>query len=373
VSNQRSVRVLIDGWFLTGETRGIARYIGALVNALRERDDVIPIVLTRGGSDLARTTSPIMKPIDFRGPYPIWEQIIVPLAASRVGAEVIHSPANTFPLVSRIPKVVTLHDLIFMNNAWLSMANAKVRLRARYRSWVVTGGLRGVSRVVCLTAAGADEVLRRLDVERDRLRVVANAPDPRLLETDPVSTPMDAPFVLAIAAPDQRKNFDATLKAFEWVQSQAPKRECWLVVVGASRETAARVEGIGPAKARVKLFGFVSDAVLVSLYRGARCLVYPSRLEGFGLPIIEAQSLGTPVIAADAEVQREVTGGSAVLVAPDDYKALGSEILRLIASDEHHAHLAESSLLNARRFNWDQLVERIVGIYREAAKERVIN
>jgi alpha-1,3-rhamnosyl/mannosyltransferase len=113
---------------------------------------------------------------------------------------------------------------------------------------------------------------------------------------------------------------------------------------------------------RVELAGHVEREELAALYRGAECLVFPSRYEGFGLPVLEAMASGTPVVAAATGAVSEIAGGAAVLVEPADPAALAEGIERALADRER---LVEAGLERASGFSWTETARRTLAVYRE--------
>jgi alpha-1,3-rhamnosyl/mannosyltransferase len=174
------------------------------------------------------------------------------------------------------------------------------------------------------------------------------------------------PYLLAVGTLQPRKNLEAALAAVE--RLHAGGLEHRLVVAGARgwRDDAlvARLRG-SPAAHRIELLGRVDDAALVRLYRGAACLLYPSRAEGFGLPPLEAMACGTPVVAAAAGSLPEVLGDAAPLVDPDDVDGLAAAIADVLADP---APWRARGLTRAARFTWAACAEATVAAYHAAVR-----
>jgi glycosyltransferase involved in cell wall biosynthesis len=128
---------------------------------------------------------------------------------------------------------------------------------------------------------------------------------------------------------------------------------------GEAARTAAEQRGLG---GRVEFKGHVSGDELAELYRGAACLVFPSRDEGFGLPLLEAMASGTPVVATRAGALPEIAGDAAILVEPGNPAALAGGIERALADRER---LVAAGFDRARQFSWTETAERTLAVYRE--------
>jgi alpha-1,3-rhamnosyl/mannosyltransferase len=131
------------------------------------------------------------------------------------------------------------------------------------------------------------------------------------------------------------------------------------------RQTAERIR-LSPAAERVVLTGHVADGELLALYRGARCFVFPSRYEVFGLPVLEAMAAGAPVVCSDRTRLPEVAGDAAMLVAPDDAEALERAIGRVGSSPKARQGMVERGLAQAAHFSWERCAEETVAVYRAA-------
>jgi glycosyltransferase involved in cell wall biosynthesis len=142
-----------------------------------------------------------------------------------------------------------------------------------------------------------------------------------------------------------------------------------LVLSGAAdRETANMVNRLGLG-GRVVFFGDVAESVLPRLYRGAIALVFPSLLEGFGLPPLEAMACGTPVVASDASSVPEVVGEAGIIVNPYDVEALAEAMQRVSSDVSVRAEMATRGLKRAKLFSWDRTTEQILQVLSEAAGE----
>ena len=116
----------------------------------------------------------------------------------------------------------------------------------------------------------------------------------------------------------------------------------------------------------VILTGYVADEDLPALYRAARAFVYPSLFEGFGLPPLEAMASGTPVVTSDVSSLPEITGDAALLIDPNDERALANALIEIMNNDRLRAELREKGIAQAKKFTWREAAEITLRLYKEA-------
>jgi len=253
-------------------------------------------------------------------------------------------------LPRREPVVATIHDA-----APLAFPDPRLGKWWQNRRWRRLYEATAARATLIITDAKftAGELDRLLDVSPDRIRVVPLAADD--VRIPPPSRDAEAlarlgvqrPYVLAVSAQDRRKNLALLERAMPHVADLLPGAA--LVMVGPSRGDAASTE---PGWRRS--LGFVKDDDLVSLYRGARALVVPSLYEGFGLPVLEAMQVGTPVICARTSSLPEVGGAAARYVSPTDEGQLALAIADLLTDDDAYESARQAGMAQAARFSWDR-------------------
>ena len=272
----------------------------------------------------------------------------------RLGADLVHTQ-YALPLRSPCPGVVTVHDLSFARDPALMSRRDRLVFRA-----VVPRAVRRAARVLTVSERTKRDLLELYGVPAERVVVTPNGVDPAFhpsaergaatVGKSPSSDQLQAPYVLAVGAIQERKNHLAALEAVSEVGLS-------LVLVGPEKDAALADE---LRRRGARLEGYVETERLAELYRGAACLVQPSRFEGFGLPVVEAMACGTPVVAVREPALEEVAGGAAVVV---EQSALADGIRRALAERER---LVQAGLERARAFSWHRTAERTLAVYREA-------
>ena len=271
----------------------------------------------------------------------------LPLKARRDGMDVLHCPTQRAPTLSRVPLVVTFHDL-----AVLRHPETFNRWTRTYSRRLLPGVARAATRLIAVSEFTKRELLDLLDVPPEKVRVIPNAVG------EPFTADGDAAagdYVLAVSTLEPRKNLARLVEGHR----RAGLNGLPLLVAGAAGWGGVQVEGDG-----VRWLGEVQDEELARLYRGARAVAYVSLYEGFGLPVLEAMACGAPVVAGRNDALEEVSGGAAVLVDPLDPDAIAAGLHEAI---DRREELRPLGLARARVFDWHRVARETVAVYREAA------
>jgi glycosyltransferase involved in cell wall biosynthesis len=217
---------------------------------------------------------------------------------------------------------------------------------------------RRADRVLAVSEQTKRDLVERYRIAREKIVVTPNGVDP--IFTPEGAAPERPPYALFVGGIQPRKDPLAAIEALALMNGDLD-----LVLVGAEkrggpevRETLRRL-GL---EQRVELTGHVEHEELAGLYRGAACLVFPSRYEGFGLPVLEAMASGTPVVAANTGALPEVAGDAAVLVEPGNAEALADGVRRALSERDR---LVAAGLERARSFSWAETARRTLTVYRE--------
>ena len=256
------------------------------------------------------------------------------------GLDVLHCPTFRGPARSRVPVVVTVHDL-----AVLRHPEAFNQWTRRYSRFAVPRVARAARRLIAVSEFTKGEIVELLGVPAERITVIPNGVGEPFAPDGPAS---EGDYVLAVGTLEPRKNLAVVQQAAE--RSAAPLR-----VVGARGWGDVQVDG---------WLGRVSDSDLAALYRGARCLVYPSLYEGFGIPVLEAMACGTPVVTSRGGATEEVAGGAAVLVDPNDPAAVAAGIEEAASRRDE---LRALGLERAAQFTWERVAAETRAVYEAAA------
>ncbi len=297
----------------------------------------------------------------------LWEQFVLPRQARHDRVALLHGLAYALPLAWSGPSVVTVHDLSF-----LRFPHAFAPANRFYLSRITAASCRRADRVIAVSRATAGELTRLLGVPLQRIEVVYNGVDSTFFVRDPVAVAAwrrqagwPEQFILSVGTLEPRKNYGVLIDAYALYRRRSAQPLPLLIAGGRGWD----YEGIFARVARLDLtahvvfLGFVPAATLPWLYNAATVFVYPSRYEGFGLPVIEAMACGTPVITTDAGSLPEVAGTAAWLVAPDDVEGLAQALDVLTSDAVRREAMVKAGLEQAQRFHWTQTAAATAAIY----------
>jgi glycosyltransferase involved in cell wall biosynthesis len=295
------------------------------------------------------------------------EQQYVPRIAARIAADVVHSLASTAPLWGRAVRVTTIHDLNY-----LVVPEAHFGVRGLGMRMLVPAAARRSRRIIVDAASTKRDLVDRLGTPAEKIDVVP------LAGTAPDATPLaegdvrarhrlgERRVALSVSAKRPHKNLAALLSALATIPAE---RRPLLVIPGYptphEQELREHARQLGIA-ADVRWPAWVDATELEGLYALADLVVFPSRYEGFGLPVLEAMARGVPVVTSDRSSLPEVAGDAALLVSPDDPGAIAAAMERVLGDTALAARLCEAGRARAAEFSWQRTADLTVASYERA-------
>ena len=367
------LRIGFDGRTLTSPAAGVRRYASQLLKALSALGEPMQLVILGGAAtaDVPAGCERVGEP-----PHPPtnagWSIVGLPWAARRSRVDVLHAPAYTGPFWSAMPVVLTIHDVSYARHPeWFPYRRDGLR-RAFYRRCALSAAA-----VITDSAFSAAEIRAAYGIQRERITVVplgVESPAMHAAGSSGQALPsrVRTPFLLHVGDLHERRNLQTVVSALKIArQSHQEMASVSLVLAGvdrgvgdALRDQAAR-EGLGDA---VIVLGTVPEPQLWAMYRCAAALVYPSRYEGFGLPVLEAMSCGTPVIASEAASIPEVVGDAGILVDPVDVAGWSSALIRVLTDSGLQERLRRAGRERAAAFSWTRTAQATLDVYRRTAR-----
>lgn len=306
-----------------------------------------------------------------------WEQSALPWALARIHADVVHGLVNVLPLMTRRPGVVTVHDLSFLRLPELFPPYKRAYLTALCRASVARA-----LQIIAVSRQTADDLAEAWRVDRGRVLVAPNGVDGRFSPGTPAQAlrfrqmrALPERYWLYLGTLEPRKNLSMLLDAFaRWRQVAQPTEPLPHLVLAGGKgwyyETIfTQVAALGLTEF-VHFPGYVPDAELPEWYRAAELFLYPSRYEGFGLPVVEAMACGTPVICSNAPGVREVAGDAATQLAPDDVDGWVAAMALAATQPAYLAKLRSAGIERAKQFTWETAAAVTIEAYERAARRK---
>ncbi|MDQ3487813.1 MAG: glycosyltransferase family 4 protein [Acidobacteriota bacterium] len=357
----KQIRIGIDARELLGETTGVGRYLGELLQRWTVRADAAArrfILYTP--EPLKISFAGVETRVLGGGRGTLWEQTTLSGAVARHKPDVFFAPAYTAPLRLGMPLAVAIHDVSFSRHPeWFSWREGT------RRRWITRSAARRAGVVLTGSAFSSREIQALYGVPGSRLEVVTYG-----VSRPPAGVAVRRqPLVLYTGSIFNRRRLPDLIAAFARTVRAVPDAQ--LVIVGSDRtlprQDLAAVAAAHGVSARVRLRQYVSDAELGALYATASAFGFLSEYEGFGLTPLEALAAGVPVVALDTPVAREVYGDAALLVPAGDIEATANALTQLLTSPEAAAaQLARAPEILAR-YSWDGAATRTL-----AAIERIV-
>ncbi len=384
------MKIAINAWFWDRPSVGSGQYLKYLLPALLNADASLEINLISpkpfnniphilAGQPVEQLKFHVIPtPLGHQNSNlsKVWfEQVTFPRACQKLNVNLAHVPYFGSPLAPTVPTIVTIHDLIPM-----VLREYRGSLAVRLYTSLVAAAASRAKIILADSQWSKQDILRKLRVSDSQVRVVYLAPAPHFQpaqswqEIVAIKKKYNLPdeFVLYLGGYDVRKNVKALLYAYTWV-STALGEQFPLVLGGKlpAHDTdffpdplrIARGLGINEF---VVTPGWFAEEDLPLIYAAAKVFVYPSRYEGFGLPVLEAMACGTPVVTTNAASIPELAGPAAFQLDPNDTKRMAAPIIRLCTEEESNDEMIERGFAQVENFTWAKTARQTLQAYQDA-------
>lgn len=302
--------------------------------------------------------------------YPLWEQIALPKAVSKVKPDFLHCTSNTAPIYCPVPLVLTLHDIIFLeprrkgNKSWYQ------NMGWHYRRIVVPRILPKCKKIITVSQFECDHIRKALQLPEQLITYIYNGYSQHFRQLSNISTTTckyipSYDYLFFLGNTDPKKNVPRTLKAYALYLKQSERKRPLLIADLKEDKLDAILKEQQIEEIKPYLFypGYIPNADLPYLYNGAFAFLYTSLRESFGIPILEAMACGTPVITGNTSAMPEISGPEGLLVDPSREEAIAEKLLILEKKVEIHSEQSQYGLKRVQQFSWRYTAENLLALY----------
>jgi len=368
------VRILLDYRPALRARTGVGEYAHELAGALSRRlapGDSLVLFSSSWKDRLQPDVIPGVRVVDARIPVSMlnlaWHRLEWPpierLTQLAGPIDVVHSMHPLLMPARRAAQVVTIHDLYFLD----APDNTAAEIRRDYPA-LAESHARRADAVITVSSYTAQQVQARFGVPADRMTICSNGA--------PAWSPREHAtangHILFMGTIEPRKNVPTLLRAYAQLLTRRPDAPPLVLAGGVAPACRDLLDELArpPLAGRAKYAGYVNGIDRENLYRQASMVVLPSFDEGFGLPALEAMTLGVPVVVSSRGALPEVVGQAGSVVGPDDVLGLTSAMERLLVDPAFAEQRSRDGIVQAKRFSWDASAARLLDAYRAAVERR---
>lgn len=336
------MKICVNARFLTQHMTGVQRYaVEICLEFKRMRGDEIEFVSPR---NIIQNKYAEMLSVQIIGKHTghVWEQIDLPLYLRKKGNPLLLNLCNTAPLFY-MNKIVTVHDVAFM-----VYPQTFSKSFLYFYKFMIPRIMRTARKVVTVSEFSKDEIARYYGIERNKIEVVYSAVS-GIFQNTILQSKAVSPYLLAVSSVNHRKNFISVLKAFQVFKEY--NKDVSLYIVGDVFNSNFKKINIDAFRndSRIVFLGRISDEELANYYRNALAFIFPSLYEGFGLPPLEAQLCGCPVLVADIPPLHEVIANSGIYCDPQSINGIAEGMQKVVEAEQL---LRLKGYDNAKRFSF---------------------
>ena len=309
--------------------------------------------------------------------YPLWEQFSLPRAVNQLNLDMLHCTSNTAPIRCKVPLILTLHDIIFLEPRDKSNKSFYQDMGWRYRRFVVPRILKKCKRIITVSDFEYNNIITKLQIPEEKMVMIYNGynkwfrpvEDTELIYQQYIEEPG---YFFFLGNTDPKKNTERTLIAYsKYLEMSDVKRELLMADLdrGYLDEIIDRND-IGNIRDHIVMPGYIKNADLPYIYNNAFAFLYTSLRESFGIPLLEAMACGTPVITSNTSSMPEIGGSEVIMVNPLNVNEITEKMLLLEKDKALYQKQKETGIIRAQQFSWEYTAEQLLMVYEDVYRQR---
>ena len=309
--------------------------------------------------------------------YPIWEQITLPKAVKELNLDMLHCTSNTAPIRCKIPLILTLHDIIFLEPRDKNNKSFYQNMGWFYRRLVVPKILKKCKRIITVSNYEMNNIMSKLNIPQEKMAMIYNGYNEwfkPLTDTEQVYKKyIDEPgYFFFLGNTDPKKNTERTLIAYaKYLEKSSVKRKLLMADLDKQYlDDIVERNHLEEMMKSVVMSGYIVNSDLPYIYNNAFAFLYTSLRESFGIPLLEAMACGTPVITSNTSSMPEIGGPDAILVNPENPEEIVDKMLELEDDYELYRKQEDIGLVRAEQFSWQQTAELLLNLYERVYNQR---
>lgn len=307
--------------------------------------------------------------------YPLWEQVTLLKAANELNLDMLHCTSNTAPIRCKIPLILTLHDIIFLEPRDKANKSFYQNMGWFYRRLVVPRILKKCKRIITVSNFEKNNIMSKLDLPQGKIAMIYNGYNEwfkPLDDTEQIYKKYidSSGYFFFLGNTDPKKNTERTLVAYsKYLEKSEVKRRLLMADLDKSFLSSIiernHIENILP---QIVMPGYIVNKDLPYIYNNAFAFLYTSLRESFGIPLLEAMACGTPVITSNTSSMPEIGGSEAILINPEDPDEIAEKMLLLEKDEALYQRQKKIGPIRAKCFSWQQTAEHLLDLYESIYK-----
>ena len=308
--------------------------------------------------------------------YPLWEQFALPRAARKCGVDILHCTSNTAPIWCRIPLVLTLHDIIFLEPRDKANKSLYQNMGWLYRRLVVPRILKKCKRIITVSDFEMNNIINKLHLPARQMAMIYNGYNDWFKPVDDIQEIYkkymdERGYFFFLGNTDPKKNTERTLVAYaRYLEQSEIKRP--LLMADLEKQYFDGIvsrNNIGHIREHIKTPGYITNSDLPYIYNASFAFLYTSLRESFGIPLLEAMACGIPVITSNTSSMPEIGSKNAILVNPESVEEITAMMLRLENDSDFYQKQKEIGLERAKHFSWKKTASELLELYKTVYHE----